>query len=339
MRIRQLREMNQAMVAIVGTLIIAAVVGFAVSFGSLPFIAQVSTYHAQFADAAGLAFGDEVRLAGINVGQVSAVELEGTHVAVTFTVKNYVHLGRATTLNVKIASVLGQEYLEVDPAGSGQLTASDVIPESQTTEPYTLLELLGTLSTETGQVNLPQLDTALKALSDDLRNTPPSTRAVLQGLGSLSQTLAGRQQQLAGLVTAAQQVTGTLASRQGELVTLLGNADLVLQTIVERRQVIHQLLVDSSSLGQQLTSLIQADNAKIAPLLANLQSVTGLLAHDQGALDQSIQLLAPFARYFANAAGSGDFADVTAPPLLLPDNAIVECSKPGATNASTGCTP
>jgi phospholipid/cholesterol/gamma-HCH transport system substrate-binding protein len=334
-----MHELNQAVVAIVGTLLIAAMVVFAISFGHLPFIARVSSYHAEFADAAGLAFGDEVRVAGLNVGEITGVELEGAHVAVTFTAKDYIRVGRDSTLNIKIASLLGQEYLELVPSGSGQLTEHDVIPQSRTTSPFTLLQLLGTLSTRTEQIDLPQLDTALRTLADDLRNTPPSTRAVLDGLGRLSETIAGRRDQLSRLLDAAQQVSGTLAQRQGPLVALLGNADLVLKTIVQRREVIHQLLVDSGTLGVQLTSLIHDNNAQLQPLLANLQSVTGVLARDQGALDQSIQLLAPFARYFANAAGSGHFADILAPTLLLPDNAIVQCNRAGTTNPSTGCTP
>jgi phospholipid/cholesterol/gamma-HCH transport system substrate-binding protein len=336
-RYRPLHEMNQAWVAIIGSAVIAGVVLFAVSFGHLPFIARVHTYHARFADAAGIATGDEVRLAGLNVGEVSGVELEGSHVLMTFTAKDDIRVGRDSTLNIKIASILGQEYVELAPAGSGQLSSNDVIPQSHTTSPYTLLELLGTLSTETRQVDLTQLDTSLKILSDDLRGTPATTRAVLDGLSRLSQTIASHSDQLSSLIGSAQQVADTLASRQGPLVTLLGNADLVLQTIIQRRQVIHQLIVDSASLGQQLTSLLHDNAAQIQPLLANLQSVTAMLARDQASIDQSVQLLAPFSRYFANATGSGDYVDVTAPPLLLPDNAIAACN--GKTNSSSGCTP
>lgn len=339
MRFRPLRELDQAAVAIVGTLIIAAVVGFAISFGHLPFVARVSDYHAEFADAAGLAVGDEVRVAGLNVGEVTAVELDGAHVGITFTVKDRIRVGRDTTLNIKIASLLGQEYLEVVPTGPGSLSDRDVIPQARTTSPFTLLQLLGTLSTRTEQIDLPQLDAALRTLADDLRTTPPATRAVLDGLGRISETIASRRDQLSRLVAAAHRVSGTLAARQGPLVELLGNADLVLRTIVQRRQVIHQLFVDTAQLGQQLTSLIHDDSAQLQPLLANLQSVTAVLARDQGALDQSVQLLAPFARYFANAAGSGAFADVMAPTLLLPDSAIVECNRAGTANPQSGCTP
>jgi len=339
MRVRPLRELNQVTVAIIGSVVVAALIIGAVSFGHLPFIARESTYHAQFADAAGLVAGDEVRVAGLNVGEVSTVELQGAHVGVTFTVKDYIRLGRDTSLNIKIASILGQEYLEVAPAGSGALGSGDVIPEARTTSPFTLVELLGTLSTRTEQIDLGQLDTALRSLADDLRTTPPAARGVLDGLSRLSQTIASRRDQLTSLIASASQVAGTLADRRTTLVALLGNADLVLQTLEQRRQVIHQLFVDAGALGQQLTSLLQDDSAQLQPLLANLKTVTDVLSKDQGSLDQSIELLAPFARYFSNASGSGNYADVTAPTLLLPDNVFVQCSKPGAIDPSTGCRP
>jgi phospholipid/cholesterol/gamma-HCH transport system substrate-binding protein len=336
-RIRPLRELNQATVAIVGSLVIAGLVLFSVSFSHLPFIARANTYHAEFADAAGIATGDEVRLAGLNVGEVTDVELQGAHVLMTFTAKDHIRVGRDSRLNIRIASILGQEYVELAPAGSGQLSANDVIPQSHTTSPYTLLQLLGTLSTETRQVDLGQLDTSLKILSDDLRTTPATTRAVLDGLSRLSQTIASHSDQLSSLIAGSQQVADTLASRQAPLVALLGNADLVLQTIIERRQVIHRLIVDSANLGQQLTSLLRDNAAQIQPLLANLQSVTAMLARDQQSIDQSVQLLAPLSRYFANATGSGNFVDITAPTLLIPDNVIVECKD--RTSSSSGCTP
>jgi phospholipid/cholesterol/gamma-HCH transport system substrate-binding protein len=337
MRWRPLRELNQAWVAIIGSLVIGGVVLFAVSFGHLPFIARVHHYRAEFADAAGIATGDEVRLAGLNVGEVSNVELEGSHVLIDFTARDTIRVGRDSMLNIKIASILGQEYVELAPAGAGQLGENDVIPQSRTTSPYTLLQLLGSLSNETRQVDLKQLDTSLKIISDDLRGTPATTRAVLDGLSRLSQTIASHSDQLSSLIAGTQQVASTLASRQAPLVQLLDDADLVLQTIIQRRQVIHQLIVDSGSLGQQLTSLLQSNAAQIQPLLANLQSVTAVLAKDQTSLDQSVQLLAPFSRYFANATGSGNWIDITAPTLLLPDNVVVQCN--GRTNSSSGCTP
>jgi phospholipid/cholesterol/gamma-HCH transport system substrate-binding protein len=298
-----------------------------------------TTYQGEFADAIGLSPGDEVRIAGIGVGQVRSVELQGTKVAVAFTVDNENRLGRDTTLHIKIASILGQQYLEVLPAGPGRLSGQDTIPLARTTTPSTLLGVLGQLSTNTDQIDLAQLQAAMQTLSDSFRGTPSSTGPLLKGLSQLTQTLAGHSRQLTTLLNSSQGVTATLAARQGQLVALLGDSDLVLKTLQDRRQVIHQLLLDVQGLSSQLASLIAQDKAQLQPLLAGLQSVSAVLARNQDALDAGMQDLAPFSRYVANATGSGKWVDLFVPTIVVPDNVLVQCNKAGATKAVTGCTP
>lgn len=335
---RRLDLRNPIVVAVVGTAVIAGAIGLTLSFGQLSIISK-ATYHGSFADASGLLQGDVVRIAGINVGEVSAVELKGAHVEVAFTVNRANKLGRDTKLHIKVLSVLGQVFLDVEPAGDGQISGRDMIPTSRTTTPYTLLEVLGTLSTQTQQVDLGQLATALNALSDSLRNAPPATAQLLDGLSRLSQTLASRSQQLSTMLSSTEGVTSTLASRQGQLVALLGDADLVLQAIEARRAVIHQLLVDVNTLAVQINAVIGKDAALLKPLLANLQGISDVLAKNQASLDQSAQDIAPFSREVANASGSGSWVDIIVPTALMPDNILVQCAKPGATQGNNGCTP
>jgi phospholipid/cholesterol/gamma-HCH transport system substrate-binding protein len=328
---------NRVLVAVVGSAVIAGMIAFAVGFRQLPL--SKTTYHAAFATAAGLSPGDEVRIAGISVGEVSSVELNGAHVEVAFTVDNRDRLGRDTTLHIKILSILGQVYLDVQPTGPGELQSSDMVPVSRTSTPYTLLDVLGNLSTETQQIDLAQLSASLSVVSDSFRTTPAANAQLLAGLSRLSQTIGGRSQALSAMVNSAESVTSTLVTHQGQLVALLGDADLVLQTLEQRRQVIHQLLLDASALAQQVSSLITQDSAQLKPMLDNLKGITDVLARDQASLDSSIQQLGPFARVVANATGSGKWVDLITPTLLLPDNVLVQCQKPGATKAGSGCTP
>ena len=335
---RLTRNGNPVVVAILGTALIAGATGLTLSFGQLSILTR-ATYHGAFADASGLVQGDEVRIAGISVGDVSSVDLRGDHVDVTFNVDRADRLGRDTTLHIKILSILGQVYLDVQPAGDGQLSGGDVVPLSRTTTPFTLLQVLGTLSTETQQVDLGQLTTALTALSDNVRNTPPATAQLLDGLSRLSTTLASRTDQLATLLGSAQSVTSTLAGRQSQLIALLGDADQVLQAIEQRRAIIHQLLVDVNQLAVQINAIVGKDAAQLQPLLANLQGISSVLAKNQAALDQGVADLAPFARDIANGTGTGNWVDLIAPTIIYPDNVFEQCARNGQIGASGGCSP
>ena len=333
--LKPLRERNQGAVAVVGTVLIGALLVAATNLRHLPLVSNQRTYHAELADAAGLGAGDDVRIAGITVGEVRDVRLSGDRVVATFTVDGSRVLGAGTRVDVKVASILGQVYVGVDPEGSGRLDDGATIPLARTTVPYTLLDVLGTLSSQTSQIDLKQLTAALSTLSDALRNAPASTGPLLNSLGKLSQTIASRSNQLATLTTAAQQVTATLSQDQAQLVTLLGDGDLVLSALTQRRAIVHSLLVDATNLSRQLGSLITRDGAQLQPLLANLQSVSDLLVRDQSSLDSSIQLLGPFSRYVANATGSGTWLDLLSPTILIPDNELVTCANKAS--SITGC--
>ena len=54
---------------------------------SLPIIGAGSSYSAEFSEAAGLKPGNEVRIAGVKVGKVTSVDLDGDRVLVDFKVQ------------------------------------------------------------------------------------------------------------------------------------------------------------------------------------------------------------------------------------------------------------
>src|SRR5207237_8635802 len=102
---------------------------------SLPVIGDGTTYSAEFSEAAGLAEGNDVRIAGVEVGHVSDVRLRGDHVLVSFRVKG-AWLGDATGAAIRLKTVLGQQYLALDPQGAGTLDPGPPTPRSRTAAPY-----------------------------------------------------------------------------------------------------------------------------------------------------------------------------------------------------------
>ena len=64
---------------------------------------------------------NEVRVAGVKVGTVTSVGLEGDHVLVKFRVRDGVSLGSLTKASIRIKTLVGAEYLSLDPEGGGKL--------------------------------------------------------------------------------------------------------------------------------------------------------------------------------------------------------------------------
>jgi phospholipid/cholesterol/gamma-HCH transport system substrate-binding protein len=111
------------------------------------------------------------------------------------------------------------------------------------------------------------------------------------------------------VLSSADNVTGVLASRDKEVQSLIDDGDLLLKVVEERRTQIHALLVDTADLATQLTGLARDNRAILDPALAHLRTVVNILQENQDNLDQSLQVLAPFVRDFANTLGNGQWFD------------------------------
>ena len=102
-------------------------------------------YRAEFTDASGLRSGNIVQVGGIRVGRVDEVELEGAKVVVTFEVDKDVEFGTESQASIEVLNLLGEKYLDLTPAGSGQLDEDDVIPVSRTESAYDIVGVFGDL--------------------------------------------------------------------------------------------------------------------------------------------------------------------------------------------------
>ena len=323
---KPMRDRNQVVVAIVGTAIIAALVLLSMNLGKLPFLNPKTTYHAQFANADGLIPGADVRVLGISVGSVGAVKVDGGHVDVTFSIKNGVHVGDQSSASIEVATVLGQLFLQVESAGSGHLKSGATIPLTRTSVPYTLIGALDAFGNFSQETNLDQLRASLKTLATTVSGISNSdVNKALTGLTSIADTLAGKQQQISSILASANSIVDTLNSNSQALLSLLGESDAFLKLAEQRQAVISQLLTDTENLGLQLNTLIAKNGAQLAPLLANLKSVTSVLAADQSQLKQAVVNLGQFSINIANATGSGPWLDLLTPTVVVPDNQIKGC--------------
>ncbi|HET9731789.1 MAG TPA: MCE family protein [Acidimicrobiales bacterium] len=329
---RKFRERNLFIVAAIATAVLVIGGFLALNFASF----TETTYTAELQSAVGLQPGNVVTIAGVRVGSVSALALDGPVAKVTFQVSSGHRLGQYTSLEVKVLNPVGVEYLELVPRGPGHLNGP--IPVSRTTIPGTLVGDLNQFTTQTQQTDIPQLVKALQVLTTTVAaNSPEQARAAFDGVASLSAVLGADQQQIETVVTQADQLTGVLNGSSGQLVQLLGQSSLLLQVLEQRKAALDHLLATTSGLTTRIDHIISGDRGVLDPLLANLQAVSAELAKDSGNLSQAIPLLAAFSRYSANVTGSGPYADFVAPSLVIPDNLIAQCAALTHIDPQRGC--
>ncbi|MDA0800920.1 MAG: outer membrane lipid asymmetry maintenance protein MlaD [Proteobacteria bacterium] len=99
---------------------------------------------AEFGSTGGLSVGDDVRISGIKVGQITAQQLDPiTYVAkVSMAIEPTIKIPSDSSARITAASLLGGNYLELMPgAATETLAAGAVIYDTR--DPISLSDLLG----------------------------------------------------------------------------------------------------------------------------------------------------------------------------------------------------
>jgi phospholipid/cholesterol/gamma-HCH transport system substrate-binding protein len=303
------RERNPVPIGAISIAVIIGLLVVAFKAGDLPLIGGGDTYHARFSESGGLKVNDEVRIAGVRVGKVSSVELDNDEVDVSFKVDTPSKFGNETAAAIKVKTLLGAMYLSLEPDGSGQMKEGSTIPVSRTTSPYDVVDAFEGLADRAAKIDTDQLADSFDTLAELTKDTPVAFQGTLRGLSRISQTVASRNDQINELLKNLDTVSGVLAERDEDIVALMKNSDVLLRALVARREAVHQLLVSTSRLSQELTLLVKQSRADLKPALSNLQGVVNLLLKNQSNLDESLRLMAPFYRVFANTLGTGPWFD------------------------------
>ena len=315
------RERNPVVIGAISIAVLALLLVGAFRAQDLPLIGGGDTYYANFAEAGGIKVGDEVRIAGVRVGAIDSIELDGDQVRIGFRIKTDSQFGPTSRADLKVKTLLGDMFLAIEPAGSGQMEEGATIPMERTSSPYDVVEAFEGLATTAEDINTDQLAQSLTTLADLSRNTPEEFRAALDGVSALSSNIAAKNDEINSLLTNLKRVSTVLDARDEDIIELMEDSDVLFRALVARRDAVHRLLVSTTQLSTELTALVQDTREDLRPALEELEEVLDVLNKNEDNLDDTLRLMAPFYRVFANTLGSGPWFDTYIQnfPATIPD--------------------
>ncbi|MCQ4211132.1 MULTISPECIES: MCE family protein [Streptomyces] len=307
---KPVQERNPVAVALVGLVALALLALAAFNASGLPLIGGGTTYTADFSEAAGLGDGDEVRIAGVKVGEVNGIALDGNKVKVSFEIEDdSTWIGDRTTAAIAIKTLLGEKYVALDPVGGARQNPGTRIPLSRTTSPYDVTEAFQDLSGTIDQIDTQQLAASFDTISETFKDSPPDVKAAVKGLSALSKTVSSRDTQLAQLLAGSKKLTKTLQTKKSSFETLIDDGGSLLGELKKRRAAIKALLSGSQALGRELGGLVDDNEKQLDPTLKALGRVTDVLEKNQGKLDRTLALVGPYYRLVGNTLGNGRWFD------------------------------
>lgn len=304
-------ERKPGPIGVIGTGVIVAALVAAFNFESLPGVNDAVEYRAEFTDASGLHSGDDVEMAGVKVGKIADIELTGNRVTVAFIADTgEATLGDETAAAIKVQTALGRRFLELESRGLGRLAENDTIPLSRTTAGFDITDSLSKLTQEVTDTNVVDLSRALDVTSDVFAELPPELESSLIGLSRLSETVASRDGQLKELMDHANGVSTVLAERNQQLATLMGDGQALFAALNDRAQTIHDLLVNVRAVADQVSGLVDENNAELRPTLDELRGVIDTLNRNYDNLDKALTRAPSYVRILGEAVSSGPYFGV-----------------------------
>ncbi|MFW0789236.1 MlaD family protein [Gordonia sp. CPCC 205333] len=238
--------------------IVAACLTLVVNSLRTPVEGEQRAFTAVISDVSGLFTGSDVRMSGVQVGKVKSITLDGALARVGFTVKSDEPIFDNTKVAVRYQSLVGQRYVELiraDQDGS-PLPPESTIPLANTIASFDVSVLFNGLQPLFTTLDPAALNTfgenLLRVIQGDGSGIGPALRDIEQlskfasnrqqlitvligNLGIVSQSIAGKSQQVGELVKQLNLIVGDIANRADGIVkssidaneTLTRGADLL----------------------------------------------------------------------------------------------------------------
>src|ERR1700761_4813875 len=279
---RTLEGSNRVRNGLMGIIILVIAIGVGQSFASVPMLFATPTYYAQFSDTGGLNRSDKVRIAGVNVGKVRSMTIDGDKVVIGFGLDG-TQIGKQTRASIRTDTILGRRNIELEPRGSDPLRPNGVLPLGQTTTPYQIYDAFFDVTKAASGWDTQTVKRSLNVLSETIDQTYPHLSAALDGVARFSDTIGKRDDQIKQLLANANKVAGILGNRGPQINQLLVNAQSLLAAINERNYAVSMLLQRVSNFSEQVKGFIN-DNPNLNNVLEQLHQISDVLEARRGDL-------------------------------------------------------
>jgi len=279
------------------------------NLGSHPF--QVT---AEFSDAGDLVPQSAVMVNHVAVGRVTRIYLpRGSWVAhVSMLVNGRVRLPANAIAEVAQASLLGEQYIALSaPPGVppvGRLADHAVIPLARTTSNATVEEVLGALSLLLNGGGVSQLHVIVTQLDAALAGNETQIRSLLVRMRTVLGHLYVHRQAIMTALDGLKTLSATLAARDRQIGHVLDDLTPGLRVLAEQRAQLVTMLASLHRLSGIAVATIHASQANLVGDLRELAPTLRELADAGQNLPLALQVLLtyPFTNQVLNAV-KGDY--------------------------------
>ncbi|TDB98117.1 MCE family protein [Actinomadura sp. 7K534] len=255
------------------------------------------TYKAIFSDVTGLLKNDDVRVAGVRVGQIEEIKLYKGHQAeVTFSVQENgafrAGLPTSTQAHIRYRNLMGQRYLALAD-GEGQaneyLDPGDTIPISQTKPALDLTTLFNGFRPLFRALEPKDVNTLAMQIITVLQGEGGTINSLLAHVASLTSTLADRDKVIGRVIDNLNTVLGTIDERHDEVNKLILDLRGFVSGVSDDRKAIFDSVAALNDLTGTTQDLLADARPGIRNDIAGLRKLTGTFDANRKDIDEGLQ--------------------------------------------------
>lgn len=272
-----------------------------------------TTYRARFTDVTGVLVGDDVRIAGVKVGQVTGLSLAeeaGSTIAeVEFTVDDEVALDTGVRAKIRYRNLVGQRYLALaeGPGGGERLHRGGLIPLAHTAPALDLTVLFNGFRPLFTGLSPEDVNKFSYEIIQVLQGERGTVSDLLRHTASLTNTLADRDEVIGRVITNLSVVLATLGERDEQLSGSIQSLQRLVSGLAADRDAIGEAVSGIGGLADATSSLIGDARPSLAADISLLNTLAGTLNKNAGVIDATLKRLPTRMQALEGTASSGSW--------------------------------
>ncbi|UQA95745.1 MCE family protein [Streptomyces halobius] len=252
------------------------------------------TYRAVFSDVTSLEEGDDIRVAGVRVGEVEGIRIKDrTRAEVTFTVTQDRPLFTSTGAVIRYRSLVGQRYIALTEGagGSTPLRPGGRIPLSRTQPALDLNALLAGFKPLFAALSPKDVNQLAAEIIKTLQGEGGTVNSLLAHTASLTTTLADRDKLIGSVIDNLNEVLTTLDKRGARFSSLLKQLQRLVSGLSADRKPIGDSLVNIGRLTEAASGLIEEARPPLRDDIKELGELTGTLNDNEKTVEGVLKRL------------------------------------------------
>jgi phospholipid/cholesterol/gamma-HCH transport system substrate-binding protein len=270
-------EVKVGIFAIVGTAVLTTT---AVVLGGNPFTSKKQNFYTTLNNVKGVAERTQVRASGVQVGQVTSVEILENGARVNFSVDGGLKIPKGSYIEIRSRGILGDSFIEIvrNQAGQGLMSSGDMLPRSP------------------DSVDMDTLMNNMGAIAEDIKKISSSLAQMLSSQetgGSLKRIIAN----IDGITSDLKEITSSQKDSIKQAIVAIRDSAVRISQLMERNDTkIDTILADIKTFSSELRNIATVENReKIEAIITNIDDASasmkrlaGKVENGEGTLGQLI---------------------------------------------------